>query len=258
MDLGLAGRTAFVSGASRGIGAACARTLAAEGARVAACARDADALGVLVDACGGRAAGHDFLALDLLEPDAPRAAAAWLERSFGEIDIVVHNLGGTLGVRDPLGPAGDWERVLHFNLGIAIDLNAALIPAMRARGFGRVIAISSLAAFEHQGSIPYSVAKAALTAYVRGLGRTCAPDGVVVTAVVPGVIASEGNTWDELRKHDPSQAQRYLDERVPRGMFGTPEEVAQAVAFLAGRHADPFAGSIVPLEGGQGRSFFGQ
>ena len=258
MELGLAGRTAFVTGASRGIGAACARLFSAEGARIAICARDPARLQAVLDDCGGEAAGHRALAVDLAAGGAPADVIAWLAEAVGEVDIVVHSVGGTLGVRDPLAPASEWERVLHFNLGIAVDLNAGLIPAMRARRFGRVVAISSLAAFEHQGSIPYSVAKAALTAYVRGLGRTCAPDGVVIAAVVPGVIVSEGNTWDTVMRRDPAEAQRYLDERVPRGRFGSPEEVAHAVAFLASRHAEPFAGSIVPLEGGQGRSFFGQ
>jgi 3-oxoacyl-[acyl-carrier protein] reductase len=258
MELGLSGRGAFITGASRGIGAACARVLAAEGARVAICARDAMQLETLMTELGGASAGHRALALDLAETGGPERAVAWLAEAMGDVDIVVHNLGGTLGVREPLGPAADWERVLHFNLGIAIDLNAGLVPPMRERRYGRIVAISSLAAFEHQGSIPYSVGKAALTAYVRGMGRTLAPDGVVFSAVVPGVIASEGNTWGELLRREPAEAQRYIEERIPRGQFGTPEEIAQAVAFLAGRHADPFAGSIVPLEGGQGRSFFGQ
>jgi 3-oxoacyl-[acyl-carrier protein] reductase len=258
MDLGLAGRTAFITGASRGIGAAIARVLAAEGARVAVCARDGAQLDALVAEIGGPSGGHRALAIDLAEAGAPQRAVAWLAAEMGDIDIVVHNLGGTLGVREPLGAASEWERVLHFNLGIAIDLNSGLLPPMRERRYGRIIALSSLAAFEHQGSIPYSVAKAALTAYIRGMGRTYAPDGVVISAVVPGVIATEGNNWGELMRRDPAEAQRYLDERVPRGRFGAPEEVAQAVAFLASRHADAFAGSIVPLEGGQGRSFFGQ
>jgi 3-oxoacyl-[acyl-carrier protein] reductase len=258
MDLGLAGRTAFITGASRGIGAATARVLAAEGARVAVCARDGAQLEALVAEIGGAAAGHRALAIDLTEAGAPQQAVAWLAKEMGDVEIVVHNLGGTLGVREPLAAATDWERVFHFNLGIAIDLNAGLLPPMRERKYGRIIALSSLAAFEHQGSIPYSVAKAALTAYIRGMGRTYAPDGVVISAVVPGVIATEGNTWGDLLQRDPAEAQRYLDERVPRGRFGVPEEVAQAVAFLASRHADAFAGSIVPLEGGQGRSFFGQ
>jgi 3-oxoacyl-[acyl-carrier protein] reductase len=90
------------------------------------------------------------------------------------------------------------------------------------------------------------------------MGRTYAAEGIVISAVVPGVVLSEGGSWDDLVQRDPAEAQRYLDERVPRGRFGSPEEVAEAVAFLAGRHAAPFTGSIVPLEGGQGRSFFGQ
>jgi 3-oxoacyl-[acyl-carrier protein] reductase len=81
---------------------------------------------------------------------------------------------------------------------------------------------------------------------------------VVISAIVPGVVLTEGGHWDNNRRADPEYVERYLRERLPRGAFGTPEEVAAAVLFLCSRHAAPFIGSIVPLEGGQARSFFGQ
>jgi 3-oxoacyl-[acyl-carrier protein] reductase len=258
MELNLGGRAALVTGGSQGIGRACAIALAAEGVRVAVCARNGDALAALVEELGGTVAGHRALAVDLMDDAGPRTLLDWLASEFAPVEIVVHNVGGTLGVRDPLSSIADWRRVMRFNLDIAIELNAGLIPPMVERRAGRVIIISSLAGFEHQGAVPYSVAKAALTAYVRGAGRTYAPDGVVICGVVPGVILSEGGPWYEASQRDPDYVAAYIKERIPRGRFGAPEEVAAAVTFLASDHAAPFVGSIIPLEGGQGRSFFGQ
>ena len=120
-----------------------------------------------------------------------------------------------------------------------------------------MIFISSLAALEHHGSLGYGVVKAALTAYARSLGRTVAPDGVIVSAVVPGIVATPGGTWDLALQRDPVGVAAYIKERIPRGQFGTAEEVADAVTFLASQRAAAFAGSLVGLDGGQGRSFYG-
>jgi len=256
MELGLAGRTALVTGASRGIGRACALALAAEGVGLRICARGAGDLANVMRELGGTSSGHRSFALDLEAADGPQQLLDALGAE--PIDIVVHNVGGTHGIRDPLAPIGDWRRVWRLNCEIAMELNAGLIPAMVERKAGRVVVLSSLAAFEHQGALAYSVVKAALTAYVRGLGRTYAADGIVVSAVVPGVILSEGGHWDEVSKRDPAYFEQYIRERLPRGSFGSADEVAAAVTFLCSQHAAPFIGSIVPLDGGQGRSFFGR
>ena len=257
MDVGIAGRHALVTAASRGIGRACAQALAAEGARVSICARSRDDLDGALAELGGVGAGHRALGVDLMAADGPAQLLAWLAED-GLPDIVVHNLGGTLGVREPLPAPAQWRDVFRMNFEVAAELNAGLLPEMLSRGSGRICAISSLAAFEMHGSLAYGVAKAALTAYTRGLGRTYADSGVVITAVVPGVVLTEGGHWDQNRQRDPAYVEQYIKERLPRGMFGSPEEVAAAVIFLCSQHAAPFAGSIVPLEGGQARSFFGQ
>jgi 3-oxoacyl-[acyl-carrier protein] reductase len=262
MDLGLRGRTILVTGATRGIGRACARALAAEGATLAVCARNAAALAELLAELDGRgepgAAQHAALAVDLMDADGPARLLAWMRDRFATIYGVVHNLGGTLGVRDPLAPLAQWRDVWRYNLEIAIEINAALIPPMQAARLGRIVCLSSLAGFELHGSVPYSVIKAALSAYVRGIGRTYAADGIVAAAVVPGVVLTEGGNWDEFRTRDPERFAAYIRDRLPRGAFGTGEEIAAAVAFLCSALAGGFAGSIVPIDGGQGRSFFGQ
>jgi 3-oxoacyl-[acyl-carrier protein] reductase len=218
------------------------------------CARGAPDLDALRDELGSDE--HQFVTVDLEAPNGPGELLAWLGAETP--DIVVHNVGGTLAVRDPLAPVDAWRRVWRLNCEIAMELNAAIVPAMVARGAGRIVVLSSLAAFEHQGAVAYSVVKSALTAYVRGLGRTYAGNGLVIAAVVPGAIVSEGGHWDEAAKRDPAYVRAYIEERLPRGEFGTAEEVAAVVTFLCSQHGAPFAGSIVPMDGGQGRGFFGR
>ena len=250
MELGIAGKTALVTGASRGLGREIALGLAREGARVAVVARSEADLATLVTQMGGAEGGHLAVALDLMPEGAPSALTEELSASLGPLDIVVHNLGGTLDVRDPLAALEDWRSVWRLNLEIAIEMNRVLIPAMQGRKWGRVLHVSSLAAVRSGGSVPYSTVKAALNAYVAGLGRVVATDNVVVTAVMPGPIVTPGGHWERVARDDPEGAQAFLAQRIAAGRFGTPEEVSDFVTFLCSERASFFAGAILPIDGG--------
>jgi 3-oxoacyl-[acyl-carrier protein] reductase len=258
MELGLAGKRALITGGGRGIGRACALALAREGARVMICGRTLEDLTSTVASMGGEGAGHIYEAVDLMPKDGPQRLVDAVTAKFGEPDIVVQNVGGTLGVREPLASPDDWHRVWRLNVEIGIELTNAFIPAMQRRREGRIIFLSSLAAFEQQGSLAYGVAKAAITAYARGIGRTYAADGIVVSAIVPGVVMTEGGTWATYQKQDPQGIARYVEEKLPRRRFGSAEEVADTVAFLASDRATAFVGSLIPLDGGQSPGTFGQ
>lgn len=257
MELGLAGKSALVTGGGRGIGRACALALAREGVRVMVCARTVSDLESTVTAMGGERSGHRFTATDLMEPDGVQQLLRSLG-DFGEPDIVVQNLGGTLEVREALAPVDEWRRVWRFNVEVGIELTNAFVPQMQRRKNGRIIFVSSLAAFEQQGSLAYGVSKAAITAYARGIGRLYAADGLVVSAIVPGVVVTDGGTWEGYLKRDPEGVARYVEEKLPRKRFGTAEEIADAVVFLASERAAAFVGSLIPMDGGQGVSSFGQ
>lgn len=233
---------------------AIAEALAREGARVAVAARTPAAVASAVDRLGGSAAGHLGCTVDLTADDGPRALLAACA-AFGPIDIVVHNLGGTLGVNDPLAPPEEWRKVFRLNLEVAIELNDALIPPMRSAGWGRVVAVLSLGAREHSGTIAYGTAKAALGAYTRGLARNVARDGVVVTAVSPGATLTENGHWAEQSRTNPERVAAYLAAETVRGTFVEPREIANVVAFLASDAAGACAGTFVGVDAGQGRSF---
>lgn len=249
VDLGIANKRVLITGASRGLGLAVARAFAAEGARLSLVARDEQRLAELVAELGGDGLEHDFVSADLMVPGAPTRVGKQVLRS-GPVEIVVHNVGGTLQVRNPLSPAEDWLRVWQYNVGIAIELNRVIVPPMQERRWGRVIHISSTAGDELRGSAPYAVSKAYLNAYTKTLGRALAPDGVVVSAVLPGAFIAPGNHWDFRSRENPEMVKDFLRHHAAIGRLGTPEDIAPFALFMASEQAVFANASLVPVSGG--------
>ncbi|MCX5695187.1 MAG: SDR family oxidoreductase [Candidatus Omnitrophica bacterium] len=257
MNFGIKDKKVLVTGASKGIGAAIARAFAAEGCRLSLIARNKDKLKQLFEEIGGTVKGHEFLSIDLMEPGAPTKAVKSLLKDSDPFDIVVHNVGGALGLKDIFAPLGDWADVWRFNVGIAIEMNRILIPPMRQRKWGRVVHLSSISGDLGEplepfgGAIPYAAAKAYLNAYVKGLGRELARDNVIISGVMPGAALSEGKYWDKTVKNDPVLAKKFLDHYYPIGRFGKPEEIAPFVVLLASERATFAAGTLIPVSGGR-------
>jgi 3-oxoacyl-[acyl-carrier protein] reductase len=192
MDLGIAGKMALVVGASRGIGRAIALAFAREGCALVLVARDEVALAEL--AREARTLGSPRVAVtgaDVMTVDS-RELANQLLREVGQVDIVVQNVGGPMGIRDPLAPAEAWQKVWQYNVGYAIDMNSVLLPHMITRGWGRIVHVSSISAMMLRGSPQYASAKAFVNAYATSVGRAVAKHGVVVSAIMP--------TWKITRR----------------------------------------------------------
>ena len=247
MDLGLRGRVALVTGGSRGIGAAIARALAAEGCRVAICARSAETLAATVDEL--RASGADAvpLAADLTAPDeAGRVVAATIDH-FGALDILVNNLGGGHG-----GDTDDaWAFTLDVNLGVAVRASRSALPQMRAQGRGVILIIASISGWQVGGAAAYNAAKAAEIMYARALAKEVGADGIRVNAVSPGSIIFPGGGWERRRERDPETIADFIACDMPLGRFGTPEEVADVVTFLASDRASLVTGANIAVDGCQ-------
>ena len=236
MDLGLAGRVALVTGASRGIGRAIADVLEAEGARVARASRSARYR-------------FDSADLDSVEPliDA-------VEADLGPIDVFVSNTGGPPRGEDPLAfTAEQWEAA-HRSLVVApMLILARVVPGMRERGFGRVLAVSSSAAREPLPGLQLSNAnRPGLLAAFKLLARENAAHGVTFNAVLPGRIAT-----DRLVENHGSlaAAEAVARDEVPARRLGTPGEVAVAAAFLCSERASYVTGQSVLVDGGLTRSW---
>ena len=251
MKLGLTGKRALVTGAGRGIGREIARALAEEGARVAVVARSAEDLAGAVPG-----AGHVSVALDLMAENAAETLTARLAAAdFAAPDILVNNLGGTLDVTDPFAPLADWRRVMRLNFEIAVEMGNAFAAQMRARRWGRIVNIASVAAVELNGPASYAAAKAALAAYTRCVGRLLAADGVLMSAVLAGVVRTEGGYWEQMERDQPERVREYLATRCPLGRFGTPREIADMVTFLCSDRASFNPGAVIPIDGGQLRGY---
>ena len=259
MDLGIKEKKALITGGGRGIGKGIAECLAKEGAKVCVVARTASDVEQVVSELGGDLAGHLSVAMDMIPDTAPaQLISSVREKGFWPIDIVVHNMGGTLNIKDPFCSIEDWRRLWRFNFEVAVELNTLLVPGMVNRKWGRVVHISSISAMENHGPVSYCALKAALTAYTRSFGGVVAPDGVVVSAVLPGAVLTENGYWDEASKSNSEHVRKFLSERQRIGRFGTVEEIGNWVAFMCSDLASFNTGAIVPVDGGQGRGYFGQ
>lgn len=250
MDLGLAGKTAVVTGSSHGIGRAIARALIAEGCRVVANGRDPARLAETAAAEGMA----DHLAADVSRPDGAAALVDFALARCGAIDILVCNAGSGRSVPPGEETPAEWQRVLAVNLDVATNMVAAARPALE-RSRGAIVCISSIAGMAALGApVAYSAAKAALNAYVRGIARPLASAGVRINAVAPGNTDFPGSTWERRRRDDPDALARMLDADVALGRLGCAEEIADVVAFVASPRASFMTGTVVVVDGGQLRS----
>ncbi len=250
MDLGIKDRLALVTGASRGIGRAIAHSLAEEGARVLLVARSAEALEAARAALPGGANRHQAFAADLMAEGGIEALAKAIAGRVGAPEIMVHNLGGSHGVFTSMAPSEDWRKVWQFNVGTAHELNRIFLPSMVAAKWGRIVHLSTLSTTTFNGYAPYVSAKCALEGYVKSVNREVSRDNVILSAVAPGAIYSEGRHFAKLQKEDPAALEAYFKEHLPIRRLGRAEEIGPVVAFLCSEFASFMAGSIVGIDGG--------
>jgi 3-oxoacyl-[acyl-carrier protein] reductase len=253
MKYELTDRVALVTGASRGIGLAIAMTLAAEGAKVALAARGADALNAARAAVGGRNSIH---VADVTDPANAAALIQDVEKQWGRLDILVCNVGSGASVPPGKETAAEWSRVIDLNLFATTNMIEAARPLM-ARGSGdrAIVCISSIAGMAALGApVAYYAAKAALNATVRGLARPLALEGIRINAVAPGNILSADGTWARKIAENKQAVDDMLQREVALRRLGTPEEIADVVAFLASTRAAFITGSVLVADGGQLRS----
>ena len=187
--------------------------------------------------------------------DQPAEMVEELKNKMGMPDIIIHNIGGNLNITDPLCDVKEWREIYRFNFEIAVELNQLLVPHLIDQKWGRIVHITSIAALENQGTVPYCSMKAALTAYTRSFGRYVSADGVAVSAVLPGAVYTEGGYWDITSKSRPEHVEKYLNERMAIKRFGEPNEIGNVVTFLCSQQASFITGSSFTVDGGQGRSF---
>jgi 3-oxoacyl-[acyl-carrier protein] reductase len=246
LDLNLAGRVALITGASRGIGRAIALALADHGAAVAVHYRSQEVQAqMVVDSILEKSGRAVALQADLAEPDAPDVLVRQVTDQLGQPDILINNAGEFTDSSVAEMTDDIWSQTLALNLTAAFACTRACLPLMKVRGWGRIISLTSQAAFVGSANhAHYAAAKAGLAGFSYSLAKEVGAEGITVNMVAPGRIIT-----DMLADHIPTREAEWI-RQTPLRRLGEPEEVAGAVVFLASNAASYITGATIHVNGG--------
>lgn len=257
MDFGIAGKVALVTAASRGLGKAVALQLAREGAKVAICSRDKEKIEAaaknISDQTGVTVSAY---VADVTQDDHVEQLVQAVAAQFGSVDILVTNAGGPPGGMAADFTVNDYRKAAELNLMSAISLTYAALPYMKKNKWGRVIAITSVAARQPIETLILSnTVRAGVLGFTKTLSAQVATEGITINAVCPGYTKTErieelAAMFEEKGHGTREEYYRKVEVNVPMGRMGTTEEFANAVAFLASDCASYITGVALPIDGG--------
>ena len=248
MDMGLKGKRALVTGATRGIGRAIAETLAAEGCNLAVCARSGAELQSCVTALQSNGVEALGESVDVTRDEDLKAWVTQSAEKLGGLDIIVSNVGAMAMGTD----RASWEKNFNLDLMGLVNLVEAGRPFLEEAagkdGDAAIVAISSTAALEIKGPQSYGAVKGAIVHYAKGLAKDLAPKKVRANTVAPGMVYFEGGIWSRVEEQNPDLYQASL-ARNPTGRMATPQDIANTAVFLASQRASYISGINVVIDG---------
>jgi len=243
----LTGRTALITGASKGLGKAMALALAAEGARVGLVSRDAALLNNVAAEIATAGGSAIVFPADVTNEEQVREVERAAAEQFGKVNILINNAGINVRKNVPEFTLQEWNSVIATNLTSAFLMCRALVPHMQGQGYGRIINMTSIMShISLPGRAAYSASKSGLLGFTRALALELAPEGICVIAISPGPCATEMNL---PLLNDPEKNAQFL-AAIPVGRWGKVEEIGQLALFLCSDHAAFITGTDVLIDGG--------
>lgn len=257
MDLELKDKIAIVTGSSRGLGLASAKSLAKEGCCVCLCSRGQVQLDKAAEDVKRSAGSSDrvlTVKADLTKSADVTSVIEQAATRFGGLDILINNVGKAGGGGILETSDDDWQSALNETLYPAIRASRLVVPHMKKRGGGVIVMIASIWGRESGGRMTYNVVKAGEISLAKSLAQQLARDNIRVNSVAPGSISFPGGSWYRRQQEDPEGMDEFIKLNLPFGRFGRPEEVGNLVAFLSSSRASWISGATVTVDGCQSRS----
>lgn len=253
MNLGLDGKVALVTGSTRGIGRHTALTLAKEGCDVAICGRTKETLDDATTALKQTGRRVSPTQVDLVEPGGVERFVDEAVKSFGRLDVVVANVGGTFGGNFLQTSPADWVKTFEVNLVHAVRVIQAAAPHLAKSDSASVVIVASISGSRPGPRAQYGVAKAAEIQLASSLARELAPQRIRVNTVSPGSIFWEGGSWHKRSTTMPEVIGEFVAREFPWGRMGTLDEVANVITFLSSPRASWVNGANYVVDGAQGQ-----
>ena len=253
----MAGKTALVTGGTHGIGKSIAISLARAGCNVAVFSRDREKVELMNSILSKLCDKHICLIADTLNDEDCLRIISSITSSWGGVDILINNVGGggRWGNECILETEGSvWKEVLDKNLFSSIKYTKSFLPHMIEKKWGRVICITSIYGKQIGGRPWFNLAKSSQNVLMKNLSQNKSYSGCNITfnSVAPGPIYIKNTGWADLERESPNVFQRYIEDNIPRGKMGTPEEVADVVLFLCSNGSALINGATIACDGGQG------
>ena len=252
MDLYLTGKNVLITGGSKGIGKGIALAFLKEGANVGIIARDKNGLASLKE----EEPDVEVIQADLLKQKERESSFKEFTDKVGKIDILINNVGGSNGTTTMETSMEEFQSAMELNYFSAVHFSKMAVTAMKATQSGSIINISSIFGRESGGKPTYNSAKAAMISFTKSLADEVIQEGIRVNGVAPGSILHPTANWQRKLEENPENIKKFVQEQIPGGRFGTVEEIADVVVFLASERAKWVVGATINVDGGQSRSNF--